>query len=349
MTKNKPVNKSINKSKAKSTNKSKSVPAPASVSEDMTVSDNPNSSDIVANSPKKSKRQQRKAERQTVRKTKLTSGFKLLASSVKMMLAHWEVFGGILLVYAVLDLLLIGGFSGTSDLQTFKSNLSDVFTGQFSKLSTGLGLFAIVAANGASNSTAGNSGPYQVMLLIFISLVLVWAFRQYYAGSYIRVRDAFYQSMYPLTQVLLVLVTIGLELIPVSAALFMFKSLIQDNVVTILGWQILIVLACIVLVCVSIYFLCASLFALYIVTLPDMTPLAAVRSANNVVRYRRAAVLRKLILLVFILLIPSMIIMVPISVFVTALAIPVFFILTVAAVGVINGYLYALYRDLITE
>ncbi len=39
----------------------------------------------------------------------------------------------------------------------------------------------------------------------------------------------------------------------------------------------------------------SSLFALYIVTLPDMTPMKALRSARELARYRRWTVLRKIL------------------------------------------------------
>ena len=54
------------------------------------------------------------------------------------------------------------------------------------------------------------------------------------------------------------------------------------------------------------------MFALYIVTLPDMTPMKALRSARELVRYRRWTVLRKVLFLPLMLLVVAAIIMVPI-------------------------------------
>jgi hypothetical protein len=296
-----------------------------------------------------SKRLRRKAERNSVRTTQIPAGIKLLTGSIKMMAARWEIFGGILLIFAIINLLLIGGFSGVSELQSFKSNISSTFSGQYGKVTTGVGVLAVVVANGTTQALSNGGGPYQAMLLIVVSLALVWAFRQLYAKNTFKIRDAFYQGMYPLVPVLLVLLVIGLQLIPAFVGIFLFNTLVVQGILTGTGWGMAVAAIGILLTTVTLYWLCSSLFALYIVTLPDMTPLAALRSARNVVRYRRAAILRKILFLVLAIVLPVTILMVPISVFATIIAIPVFFALSVVAVGVIHGYLYALYRSLIAE
>ena len=84
-------------------------------------------------------------------------------------------------------------------------------------------------------------------------------------------------------------------------------------------------------------------------TLPDMTPLAALRSAKGVVRYRRWTILRKILWLPMVLLIITAIIMLPVIAFVASLAQWVLFFLSMTGLVVVNVYMYILYRELLNE
>ncbi len=93
----------------------------------------------------------------------------------------------------------------------------------------------------------------------------------------------------------------------------------------------------------------SSIFALYIVTLPDMTPLKALRSARELVKGRRWAVILRLLSLPVILLIVAAIIMVPIIIVLTPVAQWVFFLLTMFTLVAVHAYMYTLYRELLNE
>ena len=293
------------------------------------------------------KRAQRKAGRAEARKSKLPSSFKLFFQASKLMTDHWEVFGGTLLIYAILNFMLIGGVNGGNDLQTVKDSLGNVFTGQFSKLSTGLTLFTFLVTTGTGTTSGGIASAYQTVLLIIISLVLVWVCRQLYAGHKVRVRDGYYRGMQPLVPFVLVIMAVSLQLLPALVGGFLFKTLVIAGIVTVLWEQFIVLIICLALIVLTVYWICSSVFALYVVTLPEMTPLKALRSARDITRFRRASILRKLLFLPFALLIPSAIIMVPLALFATGAAIPVFFVITVIGVGFVHSYLYALYRELI--
>jgi hypothetical protein len=287
----------------------------------------------------------RRAERNVAR-TKTPNSFIIFGRSVKMLRNHWEVFGGIALIYIILNTILVGGLLGSNELQQQKESLADFFTGQFSKLGTGLTLFSFLVTSN-SGLAGGISGTFQTVLLLLTSLAVVWSLRQFYAGNSIRIRDAFYDSTYPLVQLILVLLAIIVQLLPAAAGIFLFKTLVMQNVL-ITGWQQAIAsLICFLLVFWTIYLLCASLFAAYIITLPGMTPLQAFRSAKDIVQYRRAVVLRKLLVLPLILLLVSGLIMVPLTILYTPAAPAVFFVLSALALPVTHSYMYGLYRELI--
>jgi hypothetical protein len=93
--------------------------------------------------------------------------------------------------------------------------------------------------------------------------------------------------------------------------------------------------------------LCASIIALYIVTLPDMTPLKALKSARELVKFRRWVVLRKLLFLIAVVGIADTLILIPVAVFVTPIAMLLFLLLTALTVGVVHSYIYGLYREML--
>ena len=93
----------------------------------------------------------------------------------------------------------------------------------------------------------------------------------------------------------------------------------------------------------------ASVFALYIVTLPDMSPFRALRSAKELVRGRRLMIWRKLILLPFVLFLGTTVVVLPFLLFLTPLTVWIFFILSTAWFAVIHSYLYTLYRELLNN
>jgi hypothetical protein len=91
----------------------------------------------------------------------------------------------------------------------------------------------------------------------------------------------------------------------------------------------------------------SSVFALYIVTLPNVTPMAALRSARDLVLHRRWLIMRKVLFLPVALLVIAAIIMVPVIILSPAVAEWLFFGLSMLALAVVHSYMYGLYRELI--
>ena len=78
-----------------------------------------------------------------------------------------------------------------------------------------------------------------------------------------------------------------------------------------------------------------------------MTPIKALRSAREVVRYRRWTIIRKVITLPIIILLVFAIVIIPLIIFVTPLSQWVFFIMSMVTLLVIHAYMYELYRELL--
>ncbi len=259
-----------------------------------------------------------------------------------------ELFIGITLIYGLLNLLLVQGLASGTDVSGLKHSLNQIFTGNIGPLTSALSVFAVLVSS-AGNGSSQTAGAYQLFLGLLTSLAVIWALRQVLAGTRVRIRDAYYRGMYPLVPFILVLLVIGLQLVPLLVGSTLYNLVISGGIAVYfiekLAWGLLFAL----LALLSLYMISSSIFALYIVTLPDMTPLKALRSARDLVRHRRWTVLRKLLCLPIILLIAAAVIMVPIIIVLTPLAQWVFFLLTMFALVAVHTYIYTLYRELLNE
>jgi hypothetical protein len=270
----------------------------------------------------------------------------LLRKSVKHVWAYKKLFFGIAAVHICLSMLLVRGFGFGSDVPELKSVLDEVFTGGGGQLIGGVAVFSFLL--GAAGSTSSDVGSvYQSLLLILISLAIIWALRQTHAKKKVSVKDAFYKGIHPFIPFLLVLIVIILQLIPFAIGTTLF-SVVSSTGLAVGGIeQLFWILVFGLFGLLSLYMLSSSLFATYIVTLPDVLPLQALRSARGLVLNRRWAVMRRVLLLPIAIVLLGAVIMIPLIIFATPLAEWVFFALSILSLAFIHSYLYSLYRELL--
>jgi hypothetical protein len=259
--------------------------------------------------------------------------FKLTRQTFSFLKKYWKPLGGIVLVYALLNLFLASGIV---------SNTSAV-VGNFHS-----GKFADALGGYSSILTAGSdqAATMQTILLIVESLVIIWALRHLYSGEKIGVKQAYYHSSAPLIPFVIVLFVIVLQLLPLtfgSLVLAIVLSSIVGNALV----ETIVSLVFVVLAFWSIYMICSSIFALYIVTLPNMKPREALRSAKNLVHFRRWQVVRRLLFLPLFIIAAIGIIVVPLILYAKFLVVPAFFILSMLCIMYAHAYLYSLYKGLL--
>lgn len=279
---------------------------------------------------------------------KLPSVWQLTVTTARLLWQYRQLFIILTLIYGVLNLVLVRGLAGGTDVGSLKNQLSQGFKGHFSALASGLSVFVVLLGS-SGNGSSNTAGAYQLFLALIISLAVIWSLRQVLAGTSLRARDAFYQGMYPLIPFILVLIVVGLQLIPLLIGSGLYSLVISNGIAVHAIEKVLWALLFIALALWSLYMLTSSLFALYIVTLPDMTPIKALRSARELVRNRRWRVLRKILWLPLVLLVTAAIIMLPIIIWLAAAAQWVFFLLTMFGLVAIHAYMYTLYRELLNE
>lgn len=278
----------------------------------------------------------------------LPSIWRMSKATALLLWRYRWLFAGIALIYGLLNLVLVQGLANGTDIGSLKDQFRQVLAGRFAALGSSLAVFAVLVGS-AGNGSSQTAGAYQLVLVVMVSLAVIWALRQVLAGSTVRIRDAYYKGMYPIVPFILVLAVIGLQLLPLMIGYSLY-NIVMTNGIAVQAYEKFFWLVLFLgLSGWSLFMLTSSLFALYIVTLPDMTPLKALRSARQLVRFRRLTVLRKIILMPVLLLVIAAVIMVPIIIWLTPLTQWVFFVLTTFSVVVVHAYMYTLYRELLNE
>ncbi|HEY5441981.1 MAG TPA: hypothetical protein VIJ68_00410 [Candidatus Saccharimonadales bacterium] len=278
----------------------------------------------------------------------LPNAWRITKTAALMLWQYRRLFIGITLVYGLLNIMLVQGLASSTNVGDLKSQLSHAFTGHLGSLASSLSIFAVLVG-GAGNSSSQTSGAYQLFLGLLASLAVIWALRQVLSGAQPRIRDAYYRGMFPLVPFTLVLLVIGLQLLPLLAGSLLYSVVITNGIAVHFAEKFFWALLYGALAILSLYMISGSVFALYIATLPDMTPVKALRSAKELVRGRRWSVLRKILSLPVILLLVPAIVMVPIIIWLTPLTRWVFFLLTISALTAVHAYLYTLYRELLND
>lgn len=261
---------------------------------------------------------------------------------------HKKLFISITVIYGLLNIVLVQGLASGTDVGSLKTQLAQVFSGHFGSIASSLTIFVVLLGS-ASKGSSNSAGAYQSILLLMVSLAMIWALRQVLSGKHPRIRDAYYKGMTPLVPFGLVLLVIGLQLLPLLIGASLYATVTNNGIAVHIIEKLVWLLLFGTLAGWSLYMISASIFALYIVTLPDMTPLKALRSARELVRHRRWTVLRKMLFLPLVLLLVTVVIMVPIIILITPIVQGVFFVLTIFALLAAHSYSYTLYRELLNE
>lgn len=276
----------------------------------------------------------------------LSSGWRLFTSSLAFIWHYRRLFFGVTLTYGIFNLVFVHGTGSLVNLSGINkaANLGDGFN-RFS---------AVLGSAGSANTEAASL--YQSILLIITALALIWMIRQLTAkptkgkpaaATNLSVRKVFYHSTYALVPFILVLILISIQLIPMLIGASVYSLVISNGLAVGPLENGLWLVAFMGLSIWSLYMVTATLFGLFVVTLPEMTPIAAWRAAKKLVAGRRWTVMRKLLFLPFILLVLVALLILPVAIWLAVIAEWLYFIFGIAALPICVVYLHALYREIL--
>lgn len=277
---------------------------------------------------------------------RLPSSWSLLRTTFQILKNNWKYFGLMTLIYGLLMLVFVRSSSKPVDIVELKDTFNTLL-GQSGGAASTVSLFGILV--GSSGLSSDIAGTYQLILILVFSLATVFGLRHIFSSSSTKpgVKDSLYQGMTPIIPFILVLLVVGLQLLPLSIGTSLYSTVIASGIaVTALEkvlWLIMLILLCVL----TFYMISSSIFALYIVMLPKMTPMKALRSARDLVKHRRWTVMRKLVALPIFLLALVAIIVMPMIAFTPRYAELIFFTLTLLLLPLFHTYMYTLYRKLL--
>lgn len=277
---------------------------------------------------------------------KLSSSWSLVKSTFKTISNNKKFFVLIILTYAICYYVFVRSSSSIVDVVNLKETYRSIL-GQTGGLASNLALFGVLVGSGATST--GTAGMYQVIMSLVFSLALIFGLRQINSDSKEKpsYKKSFYEGMGPIIPFILVLFVVGLQLLPLSIGSSLYATVVTGGIAVTTLEKVLWLTMLILLSLLTLYMITSSIFALYIVTLPEMTPIKALRSARDLVRYRRWTVMRKVIALPIFLLLIFGLIVIPFIAFMPRFAEIIFFLLTLCILPFVHTYVYGLYRKLL--
>lgn len=269
------------------------------------------------------------------------------------------LFAKFLLIYMVFAAIVLGVLNQQNfiSLRNSLDSLPDT-----SGIAKNVALFsgAVTGFLGSPSSSALQQ-VLGVALFLYGWLTLVWLFRALLRGEHPKLRDGLYNGGGAVLSMVVLAVIILLQLIPMALAMLVYSSLSSVGIINsgvmienMAAWCALAVAALL-----TLYWLCSSLIALVIVTLPGVYPLAALRAAGDLVTSRRLNVVLRLVMMAAIVVVVWLVILMPmiwLDGWLTSLKITwlplvpivVAFLSTVTIIFV-TGYIYLLYRRMVDD
>ena len=270
----------------------------------------------------------------------------LTIKTVRLLVANKKNIFQFFIIYGVLYLVFVRGFSAPVDTDEIREAFESIGAEEVSSLATNFTVFGLIVQS-TTNAGGDIAALYQLFLVMVSSLAFIWLFRQQQAGNAITMKDAFYKGMYPFIPFTLLVVLAGLQTIPATIGNFLFRTVTESGLAINTAEQTVWLLLMLLLFLLSLYLITSTIIALFIVTLPEMTPMLALKKAKELVTFRRFSVIRKVTALIAFVVFAYVILVFPV-IFISSIAAQlVFFMLTLLMVPFAVGYLFVLYRELL--
>lgn len=284
--------------------------------------------------------------------------FKFTVSVFRILFTNKRLFGSLLLLYVVVAMLLIG-LTQQDQYQSltnaFQTLGADIFGEPVDGATKIVSLFGAAVSGGLSLSFSETQQLYIALLSLLAWLVVVWLLRHVTAGEKVRVRDGLYNAGTSFIPTLLIVCLIAVQSLPAVIGITAFSTVTQNAAMNGLE-AMLFGVGALLLVVLSLYWVCSSVFALSIVTLPGTYPMTAIRAAGSVAVGRRVSLMLRIVWMAIILVLVWALLLIPIlllDTWVSAAWSP----LVAVTVQVLTGfslifsaaYIYLLYRRMIDE
>lgn len=276
---------------------------------------------------------------------RLPSALKIGQKAFRLLAANARPLTWFVVVYGLLSLVFVSGVVSPINIDEVRFRLEEQ-TGQDSSFTNNITILGLMLTS-SLRASGDVSALYQLLFIITSVLALIWLYRQQQAGTKVSIKDAYYRGMYPLVPFVAIVLLMFIQILPAAVGNALYGQVVASGLAVTGVEQLFWFLFFLLLILLSLYFISSSLIALFVVTLPEMTPLAALREARLMVAHRRMSVLLRVVSVILLMIVMYIAIVFP-AIFVSAaLAQVFFFLLTILAIPFATAYLFVLYRELL--
>ncbi len=269
-----------------------------------------------------------------------------IVRNIRIIRRYWKPFGLATLVYGLLYFVFIRVLTNV-DFNQLNASVVAVFGGGEESIATRT--VAVGTLFGQSAQFDNQTGVLFFVIAMVASLAIIWLLRALWSSRKLKVKEAYYQGMYPFVPVVLVVLVMFLQAIPFSIGTFLFQTAFDQGLAASFIEKLGFVSVLMAGIILSSYWIIGSIMAFYAATVPGKTPLESLDIAKQMLKGRRFAVLKEALIF---MVVTGLMILVPmlavIYVFSQA-AVVLAAIFIVISLPWMHMYFYGLYRDLLNE
>jgi len=176
----------------------------------------------------------------------------------------------------------------------------------------GLLLIGTITTGGLNQSLTETQAVFAFLFFLVIWLVTIYLIRHILAGHHPRLRDGLYNARSPLISTLVVFCLLIVQLIPVMIVIISYPIAVQTEFLATPFYALIYFIFASLMIILSLYLVSNSFLACVAVSAPGLYPLAAIRTASDLIMGRRIRLIIRLIYLIFALAVVWVFIMLPI-------------------------------------
>jgi hypothetical protein len=251
------------------------------------------------------------------------------------------------LLYTVAVFLFVQGVVAQDTFTESKHLLDSLLSGSAGRAQSIAMQLALLFDGTGGKAVNPGGGVVQTMLFVLCSLTYIWILRHLSAQKTVTARQALYSSTTPLVPFFVLLALCGVQLLPLSIGSYVYTLMSSSGIMA--QWYEYAIAGTVALLLMlwSLRMLTTTVFALYIVTLPNMTPRRAYQSAGQLVKNRRLVIWRKIVLLPVFIVVVTSLVMLPFLLLNVPFAAWIFTLVSLAWLPLVHSFLYCLYRELL--
>lgn len=246
------------------------------------------------------------------------------ASVFKIIFSHKKIFFGLIILALFLNIVFVGilsedtyvNFQDALDVAASEdstSNAANQFGERFGNFAkAGMVLVSTVMTGGLNQSMTEVQQVFAIIIFLVLWLTTIYLLRHILAGHKPKLRDGLYNALAPILSTGCVLIVAFVQAIPIMLALVLHSTAVSTNFLSTPFYALIFFIFAGLMTIFSLYLLSSTIIALLAVTIPGIYPMAALKTASDLVAGRRIRLLIRIVYMLFTLIVIWAVIMIPI-------------------------------------